>query len=286
MVGGPDINLCFRCREFLFFGFLKSIKLFCKWQLFPSTKFLDRLCFSSTSQKSSSTLGMITYENADTQKETIYNDNRGKTGVYRWTNLYNGNIYVGSSVNLAKRFTLYYSLTYLTKQAKNSLICRALLKYGHSNFSLDILEYCDPKVLLEREQYYMDLLEPEYNILKKAGSSLGHKHTEETLAKLRGRVFSSETIEKMRNSKLNTKLSEEHKKNISIAMKAAVAEFNVTTKGMKVLVVNLETNTSEEYPSIRSTASTLNTHMETIRRCIKANKPYLGKYLITLKEKE
>jgi len=31
--------------------------------------------------------------------------------------------------------------------------------------------------LIEREQYYIDLLNPEYNILKIAGSRLGVKHT-------------------------------------------------------------------------------------------------------------
>jgi hypothetical protein len=38
------------------------------------------------------------------------------------------------------------------------------------------------KLILEREQYYLDLLKPEYNILKVAGSSLGFKHSEESRA--------------------------------------------------------------------------------------------------------
>jgi group I intron endonuclease len=55
--------------------------------------------------------------------------------------------------------------------AKNSsYIYRALLKFGYSNFSLEILEYCDPSYTIGREQYYMDLFKPEYNILKIAGS--------------------------------------------------------------------------------------------------------------------
>jgi group I intron endonuclease len=54
------------------------------------------------------------------------------------------------------------------------------LKYGYSNFSLDILEYCKEEDVLLREQYYLDLLQPEYNILKKADSSFGFQHTEET----------------------------------------------------------------------------------------------------------
>jgi group I intron endonuclease len=37
---------------------------------------------------------------------------------------------------------------------------------------------------MEREQYYIDKLNPEYNTLKIAGSSLGHKMTEETKTKI------------------------------------------------------------------------------------------------------
>jgi group I intron endonuclease len=60
------------------------------------------------------------------------------------------------------------------------LIHKALLKYRYSNFSFEILEYCEPKKCIEREQYYLDLLKPEYNILKNAGSPLGFKHSEES----------------------------------------------------------------------------------------------------------
>jgi len=38
------------------------------------------------------------------------------------------------------------------------------------------------ELILSREQYYIDSLNPEYNILKTAGSLLGYKHTEETIA--------------------------------------------------------------------------------------------------------
>jgi hypothetical protein len=30
---------------------------------------------------------------------------------------------------------------------------KALLKYGYSRFKLEILEYCDPSNVIEREQY-------------------------------------------------------------------------------------------------------------------------------------
>jgi len=79
-------------------------------------------------------------------------------------------------------------------------ICNALLHHGHSSFSLTILEYIDisnlslekaRKLILEREQNYLNFIfsedEPNtYNLLKEAGSLLGYKHTEESIAKFSG----------------------------------------------------------------------------------------------------
>ena len=64
-------------------------------------------------------------------------------------------------------------------------INRALTKYGYSNFSLEILEYCTPFEAITKEQYYLNLLNPEYNILKIAGSTLGFKQSEETKVKIK-----------------------------------------------------------------------------------------------------
>ena len=62
-----------------------------------------------------------------------------------------------------------------------SLIYNAILKYGHSNFSLTILEYCEPSKCLEREGYYQKTLNPEYNIAKEPGAPFsGRNHSEET----------------------------------------------------------------------------------------------------------
>jgi group I intron endonuclease len=65
-----------------------------------------------------------------------------------------------------------------------SLIYSSILKNGLSKFLFGILEYCEPEKCLEREQYFLDLIKPEYNILKTAGSSLGRQHTEGTKAKI------------------------------------------------------------------------------------------------------
>lgn len=97
-----------------------------------------------------------TYGNSDRDKLEIYKENKGKSGIYRWVNKESGKSYVGSSTNLSRRLSSYYSFSWLILQ-KGSYICSALLKYGYYNFTLEILEYCEPSKCIGREQYYLDL---------------------------------------------------------------------------------------------------------------------------------
>jgi len=107
---------------------------------------------------------VIIYTNADKNKSVICEENKNKSGVYMWINNINGKSHVGSSISLSNKFSIYYSLRELKKVKGSIIIYRALSKYGYSNFSLNILEYCEPSLLISREQYYIDLLKPEYNI--------------------------------------------------------------------------------------------------------------------------
>ena len=119
------------------------------------------------------------YSNAEAEKDTILKDNKNKSGIYMWKNSINGKRYIGSSENLKRRFLQYFNVNHL--QRYNSMyICRALLKHDYFNFSLEILEYCEPEKCIEREDFYLSSEKPEYNILPKAGSPLGHKHSDET----------------------------------------------------------------------------------------------------------
>ena len=68
--------------------------------------------------------------------------------------------------------------SYLFKSSSSEKISRAIIKYGYTNFTLTILEYCDKSNLVVREQYYFYELKQQYNILKIAGNSLNSKHTE------------------------------------------------------------------------------------------------------------
>lgn len=78
----------------------------------------------------------VTYCNPEIQKAQILNENKGKYGVYRWTNKESGKSYVGSAVDLSKRLCLYYNNYHLTKV--NMVINKALKKHKHSNFTLGL----------------------------------------------------------------------------------------------------------------------------------------------------
>jgi len=126
---------------------------------------------------------VLTYASADLNKAEIIEENRKKAGVYRWVNLINNKTYIGSSTNLSERFLDYYQARVLLKN--QTPIHSALLKYGYSNFKLEIVEYCQREEAVSREQYFFDTLKPEYNIFKIAGSSFGFKHSPKTIARMK-----------------------------------------------------------------------------------------------------
>jgi group I intron endonuclease len=154
------------------------------------------------------------YENAFDMKKDILNENKGKSGIYMLTNKITKKIYIGQSSNLSNRFKNYFNPSYLKSKA-NLIICRTLVEYGYSNFSLTILEYCDKFELLTREQFYFDKLNPEYNILKIAGSSLMSLKKLGTTNPLLGKTPNENSKELMKQKALSRKHSEDTKLTMS-----------------------------------------------------------------------
>lgn len=202
----------------------------------------------------------FTQKELNKSKSSILNDNKGKTGIYKWTKKQSGKSYIGSAIDLSKRLSNYFNPSYLKRETitNNSIIYKALLKYGYQCFTLENLEHCHVNILIEREQYYLDILKPEYNIAKHAGSVLGLKHTEAS-------------IEAIRKHKLGVPRTEPEKLTIA----------NSSPNASSVVVTEIETGIVRYFSSIRSAANYIGTHHSYIAKCIKNNGIYAGsKYII------
>ncbi len=227
------------------------------------------------------------YKNANKLRINILKDNKDKSGIYKWINKINNKSYIGSAIDLAERLRKYFSPNFLKKTLlkSRSLISRSLLKYNYNNFDLKILEYCEPKLLIEREQYFLDLEKPEYNICKVAGSALGRIHTIESIAKIKlklmGRKHSIETIAKLKDRK--------HTKESRIKIKLKLMGHKHSTEsiakmkqnsGLLTIVVNVKNGSKNEYISRQDAAKNLNLSVRTIFRYINTTKLINKYYLI------
>lgn len=122
---------------------------------------------------------------------------------------------MGSGLDLSKRVGDYYKKSELNRNPRP--IHAALLKYGYENFNLEILEYCRADELVAREQYYLDLIKPEYNILTNAYSLLGFKHSPENIAKFKLKKISQEHRDILSLTHLGKVVSQETRDKLSLA---------------------------------------------------------------------
>jgi group I intron endonuclease len=186
-----------------------------------------------------------------------------KNVIYLIKNIVNNKVYVGSAVNISKRWSRHKKD--LAKGKHHScLLQRAWDKYGEQNFKFEVIEeVLNPQHLVSYEQVYLDYYKSYesdrgYNICKIAGSPYGLKHTKEAKKKMSeankgrkhneetkqkiseahtGKKLSEETKQKMRESKIGIKFSEEHRqklrearKNISEETRRKIGEKNRNRK--------------------------------------------------------
>lgn len=165
----------------------------------------------------------------------------------------------------------------------------------------EILEYCDKLLTLKREQYYLDIEKPEYNILKIAGSRVGSKHTNETKARMSltkqgknhpmfgkaregknspmyGKIHSEETKAKM---SLSQKAVDRSGKNHPMFGKTRPKPKGSGIPPQKIERLDILSSERIEYDSISAAALALGIDQSIISRYFRQNQksPYRGRYI-------
>lgn len=103
-------------------------------------------------------------------------------GVYKITCISNNKIYIGSCSAKDWIYTrlIHHRNDLISNRHQNKYLQRAFNKYGKEKFFVEILEICPSDQCIDKEQKWIDLLQPHYNMCKKAGSSFGRIVSEET----------------------------------------------------------------------------------------------------------
>lgn len=148
-----------------------------------------------------------------------------KNVIYKIESRVCNKIYIGSARNIYKRKSLHLRLLRQNKH-HNIILQNHFNKYGENDLHFVIIEKdIDVFNLIEKEQFYIDSLNPKFNICKIAGSRQGQKQSKETKNKIRnsliGKKHSEERVQNMKNAIRIPKnpMTEEHKNNISLGTK-------------------------------------------------------------------
>lgn len=163
------------------------------------------------------------------------------SGIYRILNKINGNCYIGSSLNVEKRYKHHLS-TLRHNSSRCSILQKAFNKYGEDNFEFQVILCCKPEYRLYYEQQLIRELNSQYNVFTNVSDSPLRQFTFTEQSKLKMSIahkgknyqnsinttyhwqikvefFSKESKDKIRKAKQNTTLSQETIKKMSEAKK-------------------------------------------------------------------
>ena len=171
------------------------------------------------------------------------------SGVYQITNQINGKKYIGSSVNIKKRWA-HHKTMLRAGNHHSAHLQSAWQKYSGENFKFEIICSCPEDKTVEFEQFFVDARNPEYNIAKCANApTLGTHLSAETRRKIseanknpslearrkmseakKGRIVLKETRRKMSEFHKGKHLSEETRLRMSEAHKGRIVSEETRRK--------------------------------------------------------
>lgn len=114
---------------------------------------------------------------------------KGKSGIYKITNIVNSKVYIGQSIDLWTRINEGHLQKLKKQKSHNKYLQRAWNKYGENNFIFEIIEYAEIDRLDEIETNWINkckshIKEYGYNLIPQGGSNRGYVQSEETKMKI------------------------------------------------------------------------------------------------------
>lgn len=172
------------------------------------------------------------------------------SGIYYLKNKFNNKLYIGSSKNIRTRIYNHKNKLKYNKH-NNPYLQNVVNKYGLDCFNIGILEKCDEKNLLIKEQYYLDNMKPEYNLTLKVERNI---------------------------------LSKESRLKQSTTRKKRIKSGEIQLTGKKVIYVyNIDGTFKISYNSIGDACKDLNIKCRgCISRALKSSKKYSNGFLWSL----
>lgn len=105
-------------------------------------------------------------------------------GIYKISNTIDSRFYIGSTNKLRERFRSHRNKLAKGKNA-SIYLQRFSDKYGIDKLIFEVVEIVeDESKLIEREDYYISLLNPEFNLMSTAMRQKGCNHSEEARRKI------------------------------------------------------------------------------------------------------
>lgn len=171
-------------------------------------------------------------------------------GIYCITNKINNNLYIGHSTNLGNRKTKHFSLLKHNKHP-NDLLQKDYNIYNESTFEFKILEYTKQN-LLEKEQYYINIYKPNYNIYINV---------------------------------VNYAMPQSVKDKLSITRKKLYKQGVISINGQKnIIQKDVNNNIIEEFPSIMSASRKLNINRSSIQKVLYGIHKQTNNFIFEYKE--
>lgn len=88
------------------------------------------------------------------------------SGVYKITNLVTNDFYIGSSIELKRRFSAH-KRSLIKGTSSCTYLQNTWNKYGQDNFKFTIEAFCPKEYTRKLEQFFIDTFNPKYNIVTK-----------------------------------------------------------------------------------------------------------------------